>query len=225
MACDGVLTTATATIRGKTCRPKHRDRSSSPSIFSYTDGLAAQWQDFVLLLGRVLLGWIFVQSGWRKLMDIPGFVATMPRRGLPEVMGYIAPPVEFIGGLFLLFVATRYTALVMLLFIIIASFSSHAIGTSPTPRSAQRHGQFWKNVSMMGGQVLLFVAAPSFVLGRLAAGAQAGLSALSLPPPICLSLANTASTLSSSAGFFSSGSGSRGRMVVSTPAARSRPGR
>ena len=67
-------------------------------LLSYTDGLAAQWRDFVLLLGRVLLGWIFVQSGWRKLMDIPGFVATMPRRGLPEVMGYIAPPVEFIGG-------------------------------------------------------------------------------------------------------------------------------
>src|SRR6516164_546572 len=36
----------------------------------------------------------------------------------------------------------------------------------------------------------------------------------SVLPPSCLSLANTASTLSSSAGFFSSGSGSR-RMVVS----------
>src|SRR5262245_25052731 len=34
-------------------------------------------------------------------------------------------------------------------------------------------------------------------------------------PPICLSLANTASTLSSSLGFFSSGSGSRGLIVVS----------
>jgi putative oxidoreductase len=147
-----------------------RSESSSPRIFSYTDGLAAQWQDFVLLLGRVLLGWIFVQSGWRKLMDIPGFVATMPRRGLPEVMGYIAPPVEFIGGLFLLLgVATRYTALVMLLFIIIASFSSHRYWDfADATQRAQQHGQFWKNVSMMGGQVLLFViGAGRYSLDRL----------------------------------------------------------
>ena len=134
--------------------------SSSPWMLSRTDGLAAQWQDFVLLLGRVLLGWIFVQSGWRKLMDIPGFVATMPRRGLPDVMGYIAPTgrihrraVPVCSG-----VATRYSALVMLLFIIIASFSSHRYWdfTDATQRP-QQHSQFWKNVSMMGGQVLLFV--------------------------------------------------------------------
>jgi uncharacterized membrane protein YphA (DoxX/SURF4 family) len=24
--------------------------------------------------GRLLLGWIFMQSGWRKLMDMPAFV-------------------------------------------------------------------------------------------------------------------------------------------------------
>ena len=53
------------------------------SWLTRSDGLAAQWQDFLLLLGRVLLGWIFILSGWRKLMDIPGFVASMPRRDLP----------------------------------------------------------------------------------------------------------------------------------------------
>src|SRR5262245_3055432 len=136
-----------------------RTEASSPWFFAHADGVAAQWQDWVLLLGRLLLGWIFVQSGWRKLMDIPGFVATMPRRGLPDVMGYIAPPVEFVGGLFLLFgVATRYTALVMLLFIIIASFSSHRYWDfADANQRGQQHTQFWKNVSMMGGQILLFV--------------------------------------------------------------------
>jgi putative oxidoreductase len=136
-----------------------RPEASSPWFFSHADGFAAQWQDFVLLLGRLLLGWIFVQSGWRKLMDIPGFVASMPRRGLPEIMGYIAPPVEFVGGLLLLLgFATRYTALVMLLFIIIASFSSHRYWDfADATQRGQQHTQFWKNVSMMGGQVLLFV--------------------------------------------------------------------
>jgi putative oxidoreductase len=137
----------------------YNPESSGPWILSRTDGVAAASQDVLLVLGRVLLGWIFVQSGWRKLMDIPAFVATIPRRGLPDFLGYVAPPVEFVGGLFILFgLATRYTALLMLLFIIIASFSSHRYWTfTDAAQLQQQHSHFWKNVSMMGGQVLLFL--------------------------------------------------------------------
>jgi len=78
------------------------ESNSSLPVLSCADKLAAQWTDFILLVGRVLMGWIFVSSGWGKLMNIPGFVATMPRRGLPEFLGYVAPPVEFLGGVFLL---------------------------------------------------------------------------------------------------------------------------
>jgi len=147
-----------------------KPQSSAPWILSRADGLAAHAQDVLLLLGRVLLGWIFVQSGWGKLMDIPGFVATLPRRGLPDLLGYIAPPVEFIGGLLILFgLATRYTALLMLLFIIIASFSSHRYWDfTDAAQRQQQHTHFWKNVSMMGGQILLFVAgAGRYSLDRL----------------------------------------------------------
>ena len=94
-----------------------QDSSGTPSYLNCTDGIATQWQDFLLLVSRVLMGWIFVASGWRKLMDIPGFVKTMPRRDLPDFLGYVAPPVEFVGGIFMIVgFATRYTSLVMLLF-------------------------------------------------------------------------------------------------------------
>ena len=66
--------------------------STSPAWLGCTDGIAARWQDFLLLVARVLMGWIFVSSGWRKLMDIPGFVKSMPRRDLPDFLGYLAPP-------------------------------------------------------------------------------------------------------------------------------------
>jgi putative oxidoreductase len=147
-----------------------KPESSTPWILSRADSLAAHSQDLLLLLGRVLLGWIFVQSGWRKLMDIPGFVTTLPRRGLPDVLGYIAPPVEFIGGvLILLGLATRYTALLILLFTIIATFSSHRYWDfTDAAQRQQQHTHFWKNVSMMGGQVLLFViGAGRYSLDRL----------------------------------------------------------
>ena len=99
----------------------HDTTPSSAGVLSLADGLAHSARDLLLLLGRVALGWIYMESGWRKLQDIPGFVATMPRRGLPDFLGYIAPPVEFIGGLMILAgFATRYAALLILLFTITA---------------------------------------------------------------------------------------------------------
>jgi putative oxidoreductase len=131
---------------------------SMSSWLTCTDGIAARWQDLLLVLARVLLGWIFVQSGWGKLMNISGFVATMPRRGLPDFLGYVAPFVEFIGGVLLIVgLATRYASLVILLFIIIASFSSHRYWASEPAQVANQSSHFWKNVSMMGGTVLLFI--------------------------------------------------------------------
>ena len=53
----------------------------------------------------------------------------MPRRGLPDFLGYIAPFVEFIGGVcIVLGLATRYSALLLLLFVIIANSPRTAIG-------------------------------------------------------------------------------------------------
>ena len=146
--------------------------SSPLSALYLTDGLAARAQNFLLLAGRVLVGWIFISSGWRKLMDIPAFAASMPRRGLPTFLGYVAPPVEFIGGVcIVLGLATRYAALLMLLFMIIATFSSH---TDPGARSRRnipnQNSHFWKNISMTGGIVLLFVTgAGRFAIDRFAA--------------------------------------------------------
>ena len=147
-----------------------QESKGSTGLLGYADGIAEQGRDVLLLLGRVLLGWIFVSSGWRKLMDIPGFVATMPRRGLPEFLGYVAPPIEFIGGVCLLLgFATRYTALVMLLFVVTASFSSHRYWTiTDAAQYANQSSHFWKNVSMKGGLVLLFITgAGRYALDRL----------------------------------------------------------
>jgi putative oxidoreductase len=131
---------------------------SSHPLLSYADQLAVAWQDFLILCGRILMGWIFLQSGWRKVMDIAGFVKTMPRRDLPEFLGYVAPWVEVLcGALILLGAATRYAALLVLLFTIIATFSSHRYWNFPEAQQANQSSHFWKNISMMGGQILLFV--------------------------------------------------------------------
>ena len=97
--------------------------------------MPAVLQDFLLLVGRVLIGWIFVRSGWGKCMDIAAFAATMPGRGLPVSVGYVAGPVEVIGGAaVILGIITRWAALLMLVFTVIATFSSHRYWEFPTRR-------------------------------------------------------------------------------------------
>ena len=88
-----------------------------------TQGFAV-WQDFLLLVGRVLLGWIFVESGWRKLMGMDAFILSLVNRRLPypTVLGWIGAPVEFFGGLGLVLgAATRWATLLIIVFTIVAT--------------------------------------------------------------------------------------------------------
>ncbi len=75
-------------------------------------------------------------------------------------MAYISVPAETICGLFLIFgFATRYSILVLLFFMVVASFSSHAYWSFPEAQRAVQSSQFWKNVSITGGLLVLFVTA------------------------------------------------------------------
>jgi putative oxidoreductase len=137
-------------------------QTSSHPALSGADSLANATSDFLLLFGRILLGWIFVRSGYGKLFDIAGYGASFPARGLPFWLVYVAVPVEFFGGLALLLgFATRYVAIVMAIFIVVASFSSHAywLIAEAAPRRINE-SQFWKNISMLGGFVIFFVTGP-----------------------------------------------------------------
>jgi putative oxidoreductase len=142
---------------------------SSHTLLSHTDRIAAMWQDFLLLVGRVLIGWIFLLYGWGKLGNIAGYAKSFPGRGLAEWMAWIAVPVEFLGGLALVLgFATRYAILVMLFFMIVASFSSHAFWSVPEAQRGNQGAHFWKNIAIMGGMVLLFVTAGGrFSLDRI----------------------------------------------------------
>jgi putative oxidoreductase len=126
-------------------------QSSSHRALSAVDNVAASTANVLLLIGRILLGWIFVRSGWGKIFDIPTYAATFPARGLPTFLAYIAVPAEFFGGIALILgLATRYVVLVMIVFI--ATFSSHRYWkfTDAAARRAQ-DSSFYKNLAMLGG--------------------------------------------------------------------------
>jgi hypothetical protein len=74
----------------------HTIQNSSHPALSGVDGVAASNSDVILLIGRILLGWIFVRSGYGKIFDIPAYATTFPARGLPTFLAYICCP----GGIF-----------------------------------------------------------------------------------------------------------------------------
>jgi putative oxidoreductase len=136
-----------------------RSESNSPSALSCADGLADSTSDVVLLIGRILLGWIFVRSGYGKLFNIEAVAASFPPRGIPAFMAYISVPAEFFGGLALMFgFATRYAVLVMVIFMLVATFTSHRYWdfTDAAARRVQE-SSFYKNMAILGGFGFLFV--------------------------------------------------------------------
>ena len=137
-------------------------QNSSHPALSAVDGVAASTSDVVLLIGRILLGWIFVRSGYGKIFDIPAYAATFPARGMPAFLAYLSVPAEFFGGIALILgLATRYVVLVMIVFMLVATFSSHRYWefTDVAVRRAQ-DSSFYKNMAILGGFLFLFVGSP-----------------------------------------------------------------
>lgn len=138
--------------------------NSSHPLLSYADGIALSLQDFILLAARVLGGYYFMIAGWGKIANLSGFAGSQIANGVPSALAYIAPFAECLGGLALVIgFATRYAAFGLFLFTIVATYLAHRYWTYPEAQRATQSGQFYKNLTIMGGQLALFVAGP----GRL----------------------------------------------------------
>jgi putative oxidoreductase len=129
------------------------------SALSRADGLAASTADVWLLIGRIFLAWIFVRSGHGKLFNIEAVANSFPLRGLPSFLAYIAVPFEFFGGIALIFgFATRYVVLGFVVFMLVATFSSHRYWEFADAAARRtQDSSFYKNTAMLGGFLFLFV--------------------------------------------------------------------
>jgi putative oxidoreductase len=121
----------------------------------------ALWQDFGILVARVLMGWLFVESGWRKLMGMDAFIASLVQRRVPyaTMLGWIGAPLEFFGGVALMLgVFTRCTTLAVIVFTIAATLISHRYWEFADGAARRMHqNHFSKNLAILGGLVLLVV--------------------------------------------------------------------
>jgi putative oxidoreductase len=140
----------------------HTSGSSLP-VLSYADGIAASATDVLLLVGRVLLGWLFLTSAWGKFMNMGGYVAYLTNLKVPNpgFWSWIGAPVEFLIGITLIVgFATRYAALLCLLFLIVATALAHRYWEYPPAQVMAQYNNFLKNLAIFGGALLLFVSGP-----------------------------------------------------------------
>ena len=117
-------------------------------------------QDVILLLGRLALGAIFVKSGLQKLTALGAFAASLAGRGVPQssTWAVIGATVELVGGLLIVTgFRTRDASLLMILFVIVATGISHRYWEYAEAARRLQESQFFKNLSIIGGFLLLAV--------------------------------------------------------------------
>jgi len=110
--------------------------------------------DWLLLLGRVLLGAIFVVAGFSKLMTFNASMAMMASQGIPMAGIALALAIVFeLGGglMVVLGYKARLGALMLFVFIIPVTFVFHSFWGMEGAEMANQSHHFLKNLSMMGG--------------------------------------------------------------------------
>jgi putative oxidoreductase len=143
---------------------------SSHSLLSCTDAIATGMYDALLLVGRLLIALLFLLTAWFGSPNV-GYLTSLGYPS-PDVMSPFAITVEFvIIASLVLGLATRYGALLGLLFVIIAVSTAHRYWTFPQPQQLVQYIFFTKDIAIAGGLVLLFATgAGRYSIDRMLSG-------------------------------------------------------
>ena len=120
-------------------------------------------KDGLLLVARVLLMILFVIFGWSKLVGFSGTAGYMASVGipLPTVSAAIAVIMEFFVGLAIVIgFYTRPLSLVLGLYTLAAAVIGHQFWNMIDPERIGAMINFYKNVSISGGLLLLCLTGP-----------------------------------------------------------------
>jgi putative oxidoreductase len=120
-------------------------------------------RDIIILIARVLLMILFIVSGWAKLTGFEGTVGYMTSLGAPAPMvaAAVAVIMEFFVGIVLILgFYTRPLAFLFALFVLGTALLGHPFWNMVDPERAANLTQFLKNLSIVGGLLLLAVSGP-----------------------------------------------------------------
>jgi putative oxidoreductase len=127
----------------------------------------------VFVLGRVLVPLVFIVAGYQKFMNIAGIARLLAAKdfpapvqietwtGLPryDVVGYAVAALEVLCGIMVLIgFKARFAALVLALFTVATIVLGHDFWTMEGAARAVNFTQALKNLSIMGGLLMIVMA-------------------------------------------------------------------
>jgi putative oxidoreductase len=130
-------------------------------------------QDRTALVGRILLGTLFIVSGLGKIGGFEGTAGYIASKGLPmaHVVAALTIAIEVGGGLLLAFgLFTRQAAFGLAAFTLLAGLIFHDFWAVPAAQFQGQFVHFMKNVSISGGMLVLAAFGP----GALSLDARRG---------------------------------------------------
>ena len=116
--------------------------------------------DELILAARLLLATLFLIFGWRKMRDFSGTVSQMVQLGVPvpilaaAVATFMELPVAFavaVGAF------TRLSAVLMFFYTLGTALIGHRYWTITGADRVDSMDSFYKNLSIMGGFLLLYI--------------------------------------------------------------------
>jgi putative oxidoreductase len=129
------------------------------------------WERTGTVIGRILLGLIFLASGIGKATTFNTTVdhvkGTMTDAGIPD--GAVVPLIvaaivfEILGSLMIILgLFTRFGAILLIIFLVVVSPVFHKFWTlePKTPQYQEQMINFMKNVAILGGMLILLARGP-----------------------------------------------------------------
>ena len=128
-------------------------------------------QSSTVLVGRILLGLIFVLSGFAKISGFDGTAGYIASKGmpLPQLVAALTIVVELGGGLALMAgLYTRQAVVVLAVFTLLAGVIFHNFWAAPQAEQMAQQINFMKNLAIAGGMLVVAAFGP----GRLSLDAR-----------------------------------------------------
>jgi putative oxidoreductase len=120
-------------------------------------------QNWLTLIGRVALAWVFILAGYSKLMGIQGTVGYMQKFGMPmaDVLVWVAVAIELLGGIALAIGwKTRWVAALLVIFVVIVTLVFHQFWAVDAAQMMNQRNHFMKNLSIVGGMLIIMAFGP-----------------------------------------------------------------
>ena len=120
-------------------------------------------QNAAALIGRIMLAAMFVLFGFSKIGGFAGTAGYVASKGipLPEVVTALVIALELGGGILLAIgFKARWMALALAVFCVIAAAIFHAFWTLPADKQMGDMINFWKNITIAGGMLMVFAFGP-----------------------------------------------------------------